>query len=65
MKIDLDAIGKGLALLEQGSQNPFLRDIVVRLLPHFGLTLEQAAQVDANHADYLQRIRDAAGRAGQ
>lgn len=65
MKINLDDIGKGLALIERGAQNPYIRGIILGLLPHFGLTPEQAAQVNANHADYLQRIQDADDRAGQ
>ncbi len=63
--IDLDAIVKGVALIERAVSSPLVRAALVKLLPTFGLTPEQVAQVDANHADYVDWEADALAQAAR
>ena len=63
VKIDLKAIEKGIALIERATESPLVRGALLALLPKFGLTAEQIAQLDTNHDDYLARKQKAQARA--
>lgn len=65
MKINLKDIEKGIALIERATASPIVRGAIVALLPKFGLTAEQAAELDARHADYGARKARAQKRAGR
>lgn len=61
--INIADVVKGIALIERATASPFVRAALVELLPKFGLTPEQQAQVDANYADYVAWEADARRRA--
>ena len=65
MKINLKDIERGIVLIEKATKSPLVRGALVALMPKFGLTPEQMAQLDVNHDDYEDRKARAKKRAGQ
>ena len=65
IKINLKDLERGIALIEKATSSPLVRSALLALMPKFGLTPEQIAQLDTNHADYEERKASAKKRAGQ
>lgn len=63
--IKVEDVIKGIALIERAVGSPLVKGAIVALLPRFGLTSEQQAQVAANHADYVDWEAEARRAAGQ
>ncbi len=62
--IDLQAVLKGIALIEKATSSPLVKAAIIHLLPDFGLTPEEIAHLDSNHEDYQRMLKEAHQRAG-
>ena len=62
MKIDTVALAKAIATIEAIVKNPMVHGTLVALLPSFGLSAEDIAEMKRHHAEYVKWEEEARTR---
>ncbi len=62
MKFDTLALAKAIATIEAIVKNPMIHGALVALLPSFGLSADDIAEMKQHHADYVKWEAEARAR---